>query len=51
MAIKIGIVGAGKVGVAIAALLDITRFVDCVFLADVHSPKIWMGCERPVIAS
>ena len=37
MAIKIGILGAGKVGVAIAALLDVTRFVDSVTLADVES--------------
>ena len=36
MAIKIGILGAGKVGIAIAALLDITRFVDSVVLADIR---------------
>ncbi len=36
MAMKIGILGAGKVGTAIAALLDITRFVDSIVLADVQ---------------
>lgn len=36
MAIKIGILGAGKVGIAIAALLDITQFVDSVVLADLQ---------------
>ena len=46
MAIKIGVVGAGKVGVAIAALLDITRFVDCVFLADVHSAENLDGLRK-----
>ena len=37
MAIKIGILGAGKVGIAIAALLDIARFVESVILADVQT--------------
>src|ERR1700675_2457050 len=37
MAIKIGILGAGKVGIAIAALLDVMRFVDSVILADVDT--------------
>lgn len=37
MATKIGILGAGKVGTAIATLLDISRFVDSVVLADVQS--------------
>src|SRR3984885_4685667 len=37
MAIKIGILGAGKIGIAIAALLDVMRFVDSVILADVDT--------------
>src|ERR1700738_2347737 len=37
MGIKIGILGAGKIGIAIAALLDVMRFVDSVVLADVDS--------------
>jgi saccharopine dehydrogenase-like NADP-dependent oxidoreductase len=37
MAIKIGVLGAGKIGVAIAALLDVMRFVDSVILADVDT--------------
>ena len=37
MAIKIGILGAGKIGVAIAALLNVMRFVDSVILADVDT--------------
>jgi saccharopine dehydrogenase-like NADP-dependent oxidoreductase len=36
MTMKIGILGAGKVGTAIATLLDISRFVDSVVLADVQ---------------
>ena len=52
MAIKIGILGAGKVGIAIAALLDVMRFVDSVVLADVDSRrKIWMHCEEPAFAN
>jgi saccharopine dehydrogenase-like NADP-dependent oxidoreductase len=46
MAIKIGILGAGKVGIAIAALLDVTRFVDSVALADVHSPESLDGLRK-----
>src|ERR1700686_202598 len=46
MAIKIGILGAGKVGIAIAALLDVTRFVDSVALADVHSPENLDGLRK-----
>ena len=46
MAIKIGILGAGKVGVAIAALLDTTRFVDSVLLADVHSVESLEGLGK-----
>src|SRR5580692_342688 len=46
MAIKIGILGAGKVGVAIAALLDVTRFVDSVTLADVRSPEHLDGLRK-----
>jgi saccharopine dehydrogenase-like NADP-dependent oxidoreductase len=37
MAIKIGILGAGKIGLAIAALLDVMRLIDSVILADVDS--------------
>jgi saccharopine dehydrogenase-like NADP-dependent oxidoreductase len=37
MAIKVGILGAGKVGTAIATLLDTARFVDSVLLADVQT--------------
>ncbi|HSZ78681.1 MAG TPA: saccharopine dehydrogenase NADP-binding domain-containing protein, partial [Chthoniobacterales bacterium] len=46
MAIKIGILGAGKVGVAIAALLDIMRFVDSVVLADLHETENLDGLRR-----
>src|SRR5438093_4404971 len=37
MAIKVGILGAGKVGVAIAALLDTAHFVESVMLADIQT--------------
>ena len=46
MAIKIGILGAGKVGVAIAALLDLMRFVDSVVLADIHETENLDGLRR-----
>jgi saccharopine dehydrogenase-like NADP-dependent oxidoreductase len=46
MAIKIGILGAGKVGIAIAALLDIMRFVDSIILADVRSGENLDGLRK-----
>jgi saccharopine dehydrogenase-like NADP-dependent oxidoreductase len=46
MAIKIGILGAGKVGVAIAALLDLLRFVDSVVLADIRQTENLDGLRR-----
>ena len=46
MAIKIGILGAGKVGIAIAALLDIMRFVDSVILADIRSSENLDGLRK-----
>jgi saccharopine dehydrogenase-like NADP-dependent oxidoreductase len=46
MAIKIGILGAGKVGIAIAALLDIARFVDSIVLADLHSVENLDGLRK-----
>ncbi|MBV8225525.1 MAG: saccharopine dehydrogenase NADP-binding domain-containing protein [Verrucomicrobia bacterium] len=45
MAIKIGVLGAGKVGLAIASLLDITRFVEHIVLADVR-PRDCLGGFR-----
>jgi saccharopine dehydrogenase-like NADP-dependent oxidoreductase len=36
MAIKIGILGAGKVGIAISALLDMASFVESVVIADIQ---------------
>ncbi len=46
MAIKIGILGTGKVGIAIAALLDITRFVDSLVLADLRSVENLDGLQK-----
>ena len=46
MAIKIGILGAGKVGIAIAALLDIARFVESIVLADVHAAENLDGLRK-----
>jgi saccharopine dehydrogenase-like NADP-dependent oxidoreductase len=47
MAIRIGILGAGKVGLAIASLLDITRFVEYTVLADAR-PRDSLGGFRKV---
>jgi saccharopine dehydrogenase-like NADP-dependent oxidoreductase len=46
MAIKVGIIGAGKVGVAIAALLDTTRFVESTFLGDVRPGENLDGLRK-----
>jgi saccharopine dehydrogenase-like NADP-dependent oxidoreductase len=46
MAIKVGILGAGKVGMAIAALLDTARFVESVVLADVQTVANFGGLRK-----
>jgi saccharopine dehydrogenase-like NADP-dependent oxidoreductase len=46
MAIKVGILGAGKVGVAIAALLDTTRFVESTVLGDVRPRENLEGLRK-----